>query len=73
VQGRGKPLLFAPGARAIRSRLRVRHVAALGTAREPWNPIALLVPLLACDEEAGARLWRGFYDCTLSGLRARRQ
>jgi 5-formyltetrahydrofolate cyclo-ligase len=41
--------------------------------RPALEPDALLVPLLACDEEG----WRvgyggGFYDRTLRGLRARR-
>ena len=41
--------------------------------RETLEPDALIVPMLACDEEG----WRlgyggGFYDRTLRGLRARR-
>jgi len=73
VQGRGRPLLFRawrPGD--------VLEEGVFGTLqpvarRETIEPDALIVPLLACDAEG----WRlgyggGFYDRTLSALRARR-
>jgi 5-formyltetrahydrofolate cyclo-ligase len=69
VQGRGKPLLF----RAWRPGDPLEQ-GVFGTL-QPWparatlEPDALIVPMLACDEEG----WRlgyggGFYDRTLSTL-----
>jgi 5-formyltetrahydrofolate cyclo-ligase len=74
VQGRGKPLLFRawrPGDPLERG---VFGTLQPGPARATLEPDALIVPMLACDEDG----WRlgyggGFYDRTLSGLRERRQ
>lgn len=74
VQGRGKPLLFRawqPGDALEKGVFGTLQPAA---ERETLEPEALIVPLLACDEEG----WRlgyggGFYDRTLKGLRARRK
>jgi 5-formyltetrahydrofolate cyclo-ligase len=73
VQGRGKPLLF----RAFRPGDPLEQ-GVFGTlqplaTRATLEPDALIVPMLACDEEG----WRlgyggGFYDRTLLGLRAHR-
>ncbi|WP_395714787.1 5-formyltetrahydrofolate cyclo-ligase [Reyranella sp.] len=74
VQGKRQPLVFrawSPGDEL--------EAGVFGTFhpfghREVLEPDALLVPLLACDGEG----WRlgyggGFYDRTLTGLRARRR
>jgi 5-formyltetrahydrofolate cyclo-ligase len=74
VQGRGKPLLFRawrPGDPLEQGVFGTLQPAARCEALEPD---ALIVPLLACDRDG----WRlgyggGFYDRTLSGLRARRK
>ena len=72
VQGRGRSRWSsAPGGRAIRSRPGVFGTLQPSARREALEPDALIVPLLACDEEG----WRlgyggGFYDRTLAGLRA---
>jgi len=73
VQGRGKPLLF----RAWRPGDPLEQ-GVFGTLQpspqfETLDPDALIVPMLACDEEG----WRlgyggGFYDLTLVGLRDRK-
>ena len=73
VQGRGKPLLF----RAWRPGDPLEQ-GVFGTLQpspqcETLEPDALIVPMLACDEEG----WRlgyggGFYDRTLVGLRDRK-
>ncbi|MBM3643546.1 MAG: 5-formyltetrahydrofolate cyclo-ligase [Alphaproteobacteria bacterium] len=73
VQGRGTALAFRPwrpGDPLERGVFGTLHPA---TRREPVEPDALLVPLLACDE-AGWRLGfgGGYYDRTLQNLRARR-
>ncbi|MBV8411968.1 MAG: 5-formyltetrahydrofolate cyclo-ligase [Alphaproteobacteria bacterium] len=73
VQGKGKPLVFrawSPGEPLDAGVFGTFHPAA---DRPALEPDALLVPLLACDEEG----WRvgyggGFYDRTLRGLRTRR-
>jgi 5-formyltetrahydrofolate cyclo-ligase len=73
VQGKGKPLVFrawSPGEALDAGVFGTFHPPA---DRPALEPDALLVPLLACDEEG----WRvgyggGFYDRTLRGLRARR-
>ena len=73
VQGRGKPLLF----RAWRPGDPLEQ-GVFGTLQpspqcETLEPDALIVPMLACDQEG----WRlgyggGFYDRTLVGLRDRK-
>jgi 5-formyltetrahydrofolate cyclo-ligase len=73
VQGKGRPLVFrawSPGEPLDAGVFGTAHPTA---DRPALEPDALLVPLLACDEEG----WRvgyggGFYDRTLRGLRARR-
>ena len=74
VQGRGKPLLFRAWRPGDPLEAGVFGTLQPPARREPLEPDALLVPLLACDEEG----WRlgyggGFYDRTLKGLRARRE
>jgi 5-formyltetrahydrofolate cyclo-ligase len=74
VQGRGQPLLFRawrPGDPLEEGVFGTLQPAA---RREVVEPDALLVPLLACDEDG----WRlgyggGFYDRTLLGLWAWRK
>jgi 5-formyltetrahydrofolate cyclo-ligase len=74
VQGRGKPLLFRAWRPGDPLEAGVFGTLQPPARRETVEPDALLVPLLACDEEG----WRlgyggGFYDRTLAGLRARRR
>ncbi len=74
VQGRGQPLLFRAWRPGDPLEAGVFGTLQPSTRREAVEPEALLVPLLACDEEG----WRlgyggGFYDRTLLGLRARRK
>jgi 5-formyltetrahydrofolate cyclo-ligase len=73
VQGRGKPLLFRAWRPGDPLEAGVFGTLQPSARRETLEPDALIVPLLACDEEG----WRlgyggGFYDRTLGGLRARR-
>jgi len=73
VQGRGQPLLFRawrPGDPLEAGVFGTLQPSARG---ETIEPVALLVPLRACDSEG----WRlgyggGFYDRTLALLRARK-
>jgi 5-formyltetrahydrofolate cyclo-ligase len=74
VQGRGKPLLFRAWRPGDPLEAGVFGTLQPPARRETLEPDALIVPLLACDEEG----WRlgyggGFYDRTLAGLRARRR
>lgn len=74
VQGRGKPLLFRAWRPGDSLEAGVFGTLQPSTRRETLEPDALIVPLLACDQEG----WRlgyggGFYDRTLTGLRARRK
>src|SRR5262245_52772564 len=74
VQGRGQPLLFRAWRPGDTLEAGVFGTLQPPARREMLEPDALIVPLLACDEEG----WRlgyggGFYDRTLRGLRARRQ
>jgi len=74
VQGRGKPLLFRAWRPGDPLEAGVFGTLQPSARRETLEPDALIVPLLACDEEG----WRlgyggGFYDRTLGGLRARRK
>jgi 5-formyltetrahydrofolate cyclo-ligase len=73
VQGRGQPLLFRAWRPGDALEAGVFGTLQPSPRRELVEPEALIVPLLACDEEG----WRlgyggGFYDRTLKGLRARR-
>src|SRR5205807_448347 len=59
--------------RTLRSAMLAWRSGLEEAEREVLEPDALIVPLLACDEEG----WRlgyggGFYDRTLAGLRARK-
>lgn len=74
VQGRGKPLLFRAWRPGDPLEAGVFGTLQPSARRELVEPDALIVPLLACDQEG----WRlgyggGFYDRTLAGLRARRK
>jgi 5-formyltetrahydrofolate cyclo-ligase len=74
VQDRGKPLLFRAWRPGDPLEQGVFGTLQPQVRRETLEPDALIVPMLACDEEG----WRlgyggGFYDRTLLGLRARRQ
>ncbi len=74
VQGRGQPLLFRAWRPGDPLEAGVFGTLQPSARREALEPDALIVPLLACDEEG----WRlgyggGFYDRTLKGLRARRK
>jgi 5-formyltetrahydrofolate cyclo-ligase len=74
VQGRGKPLLFRAWLPGDSLEAGVFGTLQPRADRELLEPDALIVPLLACDEEG----WRlgyggGFYDRTLAGIRARRR
>jgi 5-formyltetrahydrofolate cyclo-ligase len=74
VQGRGQPLLFRAWRPGDPLEAGVFGTLQPSARRETLEPDALIVPLLACDEEG----WRlgyggGFYDRTLAGLRARRR
>ena len=73
VQGRGKPLLFRAWRPGDPLEAGVFGTLQPSARREALEPDALIVPMLACDEQG----WRlgyggGFYDRTLAGLRARR-
>ena len=73
VQGRGRPLLFRAWRPGDPLEQGVFGTLQPSARRETLEPGALIVPMLACDEEG----WRlgyggGFYDRTLLGLRARR-
>jgi 5-formyltetrahydrofolate cyclo-ligase len=73
VQGKGKPLVFRAWSPGDALQAGVFGTLQPAPDRPAVEPDALLVPLLACDEEG----WRlgyggGFYDRTLKGLRARR-
>ena len=73
VQGRGKPLLFRAWRPGDPLEAGVFGTLQPSARRETVEPDALLVPLLACDEEG----WRlgyggGFYDRTLAALPGRR-
>lgn len=74
VQGRGRPLLFRAWQPGDPLEAGVFGTLQPSAEHETVEPDALIVPLLACDEEG----WRlgyggGFYDRTLRGLRARRK
>jgi 5-formyltetrahydrofolate cyclo-ligase len=74
VQGKGKPLLFRAWSPGDALEEGVFGTFQPAVDKPAVEPDALLVPLLACDEEG----WRlgyggGFYDRTLRGLRARRK
>ena len=74
VQGRGLPLLFRAWRPGDPLEAGVFGTLQPSVQHKTLEPDALLVPLLACDEEG----WRlgyggGFYDRTLLGLRARRK
>jgi 5-formyltetrahydrofolate cyclo-ligase len=73
VQGKGKPLLFRAWRPGDPLEQGVFGTLQPSAKREVIEPDALIVPLLACDEEG----WRlgyggGFYDRTLAGLRAKK-
>jgi 5-formyltetrahydrofolate cyclo-ligase len=73
VQGRGQPLLFRAWRPGDPLEAGVFGTLQPAARRATLEPDALIVPLLACDEEG----WRlgyggGFYDRTLTGLRTRR-
>ena len=72
VQGRGKPLLFRAWRPGDPLEQGVFGTLQPSARRETLEPDALIVPMLACDEEG----WRlgyggGFYDRTLADLRAK--
>ena len=74
VQGKGKPLLFRAWRPGDPLEQGVFGTLQPTPRRETLEPDALIVPLLACDEDG----WRlgyggGFYDRTLRGLRARKR
>ncbi len=73
VQGKGKPLLFRAWRPGDPLEAGVFGTLQPSAKREVVEPDALIVPMLACDEEG----WRlgyggGFYDRTLAGLRAKK-
>lgn len=73
VQGPGKPLLFRAWRPGDPLEQGVFGTLQPSAKRETLEPDALIVPMLACDEEG----WRlgyggGFYDRTLLGLRGRK-
>jgi 5-formyltetrahydrofolate cyclo-ligase len=73
VQGKGLPLLFRAWRPGDALEAGVFGTLQPSARREVVEPDALIVPLLACDEEG----WRlgyggGFYDRTLAGLRAKK-
>jgi 5-formyltetrahydrofolate cyclo-ligase len=73
VQGKGQPLLFRAWRPGDPLEAGVFGTLQPSAKRETLEPDALIVPLLACDDEG----WRlgyggGFYDRTLTGLRAQR-
>jgi 5-formyltetrahydrofolate cyclo-ligase len=74
VQGRGRALLFRAWRPGDALEAGVFGTLQPSARREMLEPDALIVPLLACDRDG----WRlgyggGFYDGTLSSLRARRR
>jgi 5-formyltetrahydrofolate cyclo-ligase len=74
VQGKGQRLLFRAWRPGDPLEAGVFGTLQPSTRREALEPEALLVPLLACDEDG----WRlgyggGFYDRTLAALRAKRK
>jgi 5-formyltetrahydrofolate cyclo-ligase len=73
VQGKGLPLIFRAWRPGDPLEAGVFGTLQPSAKREVVEPDALIVPLLACDEEG----WRlgyggGFYDRTLAGLRAKK-
>jgi 5-formyltetrahydrofolate cyclo-ligase len=73
VQGKGLPLIFRAWRPGDSLEQGVFGTLQPSAKREVIEPEALIVPLLACDEEG----WRlgyggGFYDRTLAGLRAKK-
>src|SRR5258708_33643379 len=73
VQGRGKPLLFRAWRPGDPLEAGVFGTLQPSARRETLEPDALIVPMLACDDDG----WRlgyggGFYDRTLAGFRLRR-
>jgi 5-formyltetrahydrofolate cyclo-ligase len=73
VQGKGLPLVFRAWRPGDPLEAGVFGTLQPSAKREVLEPDALIVPLLACDEEG----WRlgyggGFYDRTLAGLRAKK-
>ena len=73
VQGKGLPLLFRAWRPGDALEAGVFGTLQPSVRREVVEPDALIVPLLACDEEG----WRlgyggGFYDRTLAGLRTKK-
>ena len=74
VQGKGQPLIFRAWRPGDPLEAGVFGTLQPSAKREVLEPDGLIVPLLACDEEG----WRlgyggGFYDRTLSGLRAKKK
>lgn len=74
VQGKGLPLLFRAWRPGDPLEAGVFGTLQPSARREPIEPDALIVPLLACDADG----WRlgyggGFYDRTLELLRKRRR
>ncbi len=72
VQAKGQPLLFRAWRPGDPLEQGVFGTLQPSPRRETLEPQALIVPLLACDQEG----WRlgyggGFYDRTLEGLRSR--
>jgi 5-formyltetrahydrofolate cyclo-ligase len=73
VQGKGLPLVFRAWRPGDALEAGVFGTLQPSAKREVIEPDALIVPLLACDEEG----WRlgyggGFYDRTLAGLRTKK-
>ena len=73
VQGKGLPLVFRAWRPGDPLEAGVFGTLQPSARREVMEPDALIVPLLACDEEG----WRlgyggGFYDRTIAGLRAKK-
>jgi 5-formyltetrahydrofolate cyclo-ligase len=73
VQGKGLPLIFRAWRPGDPLEAGVFGTLQPSAKREVIEPDALIVPLLACDEDG----WRlgyggGFYDRTLAGLRAKK-
>ena len=74
VQGKGKPLLFRAWRPGDPLEAGVFGTLQPSAKHEVVEPDALIVPLLACDDDG----WRlgyggGFYDRTLADLRARKK
>lgn len=73
VQGKGQPLIFRAWRPGDPLEAGVFGTLQPSARRDEVEPEALLVPLLACDQNG----WRlgygaGFYDRTLAGLRKKR-